>query len=199
MIFKYYSQMLPVAVRHVCVFATPFCITHQCQMTSLECLLCQEDHCLLRVVPSLLGKSFSFILGARERPWNQFRDLKEAWEPVPGLVEAWNQFTGSKEAWEPVLGLQEAWKYFFNPLPVLEHHTSGHDMTLCNKSKSNLQTTTWNSFFNSITFLSHKRSELRSQGKSQPLAIDESCVVEEQPFEEVHRYSPQPTTPFPGW
>ena len=115
MIFQYYSQMLPVAVRHVCVFATPFCITHQCQMTSLECLLCQEDHCLLRVVPSLLGKSFSFILGARERPWNQFRDLKEAWEPVPGLVEAWELVHGLKRSLGTSSGTPRGLEVLFQP------------------------------------------------------------------------------------
>lgn len=155
------------------------------------------DHCLLRVVPSLLGKSFPFIPGARERPWNQFRDSKEAWEPIPGLVEVWELVQGLKRDLVP--RDQEAWKYFFNPLPVLERHTSSHGMTLSNKSKSNPQTTTWNSFFNSITFVSHKRSMLiKVRGNSQPLAIGDSSVVEEKPFEEVHRYSPQPTTPFPG-
>ena len=39
---------------------------------------------------------------------------------------------------------------------------------------------------------------IKARGNSQSLAIDDSCVVKEQPFEEVQWYSPQPTTTFPG-
>ena len=178
--FNYYSQMSPVAVRHVCVFCD----------TLLHNSSTPNDIIGTSLMPS--GPP-SFVCGVqtlRSVVFFHTRGSIETLEPVPGLERGLGTSSGT----------QEAWKYFFNSLLVLERHTSGHDMTSCNKSKSNLKTTTWNSFLSSITFVSHKRSMLiEARRNSEPLAIGHSSVVDEQPFEEVQWYSPQSTTPYPGW